>query len=246
MFVVLSYGFAVFAAFAPRTMANLGVHMNARGMTAHAYYRLYRRDPSYQNLYLALNRMVLANRHRQVITYAPQLFESDEYDTIITTINGLMSTAAQNLGDIMYSAVVNEHDRLRTAYLRAHVMRGNYVNALEVFHHDMDMFHDVFRMAEYYVNNPLTTTIPPQTMEVIRSTLGRPSTAFFEMEQLLTRRGFLAFLIPHQSAIYGEFRTAYIRNFERLLHRVQGYNPNDSRIRVARGFVALMKMENMI
>jgi len=241
LFVVTSYGFAMVMAISPQTMANLGTRLDARGMTAHAYYRLYRRDPSPQNLYLAINRMILANRYDQIIAHAPRLFASDQYDDIIAHVNRVLGQDANTLDNRIYSLVANEHDRLRTAYLRAHVMRRNFNEAIEVFWEEIDAFYDVWNDPEIfiYIDNPLAP-IPDAQMENIKNILGRPTRTLLEIWELFGVNGFLVFQPTVLTMIENNF-VAYLRDFDHLLWRVRGYHPTDSRIRVADGFLRLIQ-----
>ena len=83
LFLVLAYGLGIFGFLAPAPMVRLTDEMGLQRAASMFQERVYRRDPTRENIMLALDRFIDADRHNKVIEFAEKLFAYDE-TTLVT------------------------------------------------------------------------------------------------------------------------------------------------------------------
>lgn len=244
LFVVTSYVFALVGFVAPRMMANLGWRMNSMGMVANAYLNMYRWNPTTENLYLAVDRMILANRSSQIVRHAPRLFNADDYDDVIAIVSQAKSEAIDTPSNMIYSFVVNEHDRLRVSYLEALVNRGRFTDAVFVLFDDIDTFYELrIPVYRYVTTGGPRAPLTPAAVEKLKHMLSRPTNAWFKVGELQSHNiDFWLYSAQWVSLMDSDF-LSYINDFAAiwllLSHPDNSHlvDTTDSRFRVADGFM---------
>jgi len=244
--------FAIVGFLSPQVMAGFGVRTGNHNMTASAYHRIYRRNPTYQNLYLSINRMIHAERHRQIVYYSPRLFGSEEYDEIIRAVNATLSKNAP-VHPVLYSAVVNEHDRLRSAYVRSLITRGYFERAIEVYWEESDNFFEIKDTVFSYFAAPPMSTIPAEPKAVMLHLLSRPSRVMLEIwDHYHTNLSFRIFMdaapggLSHLTQIGNDFLYAYVPAFIALRERVRIAGGTEEQLRVANGYITFLQQLDWI
>ena len=93
-------------------------------------HRVYRRDPTIENMYLALNRFIHAGRTDRVIEFSEKFFEHQDHQRIIDHVNNVNWNRTQN--DYIRSIATNERDRLKRAWISALLDRGQNNMAMDI------------------------------------------------------------------------------------------------------------------
>ena len=119
MFLVFSYGIGLFGFLFPNAMIGLSLDLGLARPAAMFQERVYRRDPTAQNMYLALDRNIHARRHNRVIHFSDKFFAHEDMQTVIDQINTFMwnEAIAAGLPPEMRALVSNQLSRLRSAYV---------------------------------------------------------------------------------------------------------------------------------
>jgi len=122
-FVTFSYGIALFGFAFPRAMAQFGDALGAHSSAAMFYERAYKREPTTENLYLVLDRYILARNHRQVVKSGDKFFDMADHDAVIAGVNEyFMERAGENkLNRLRWC---NEKNRLETALIVSLIKTG--------------------------------------------------------------------------------------------------------------------------
>ena len=245
LFVLSSFVLGIVAAISPRTMAHFANRIGNPEMAATFARRVYRRNPTAGNLYMALDAIIASRNNELIVEYSRKLFAHPNGESAIRAVGEFKaSQLPQNMNNQMVSLIANEHDRLRREYVRAHINLGNFDYAVIAFGEDVNFFFD---------NRPFPFTYPlfleqiPQTLRV----LSRPTRTLFTIRQMYEENMFFrAFMDAHHTkwepghAHHGwfhqeiEFFTVYFPQFRDLLHaamRTPEVDNND--LRVAIGFV---------
>lgn len=146
-FAAFSYGLAVFGWIFPRAMVSLSDALGADNAAGMYCERIYNRDKTPENMYLVLDRYILAQNHKKVVTYGNKFLELENSDKancgyckIITRVNSYYEDKAGNSKENLLQWG-NEDSRIKTAYTFALIKTGKSGQARA-------------RLEEWLVNTP--------------------------------------------------------------------------------------------
>lgn len=131
LFLIFSYGIAAFGFLFPGVMLNLSDELGLRGASAMYAQRVYLRNRTGENLYIALDRAILASRHDRVIYLGARFFNYDGHQKIINHINYVKGGYAN---DFEFPFIANERDRLQRARITSLLRQGRDRDALDITH----------------------------------------------------------------------------------------------------------------
>ena len=125
--VLFSYGFGIFAFSFPRVMVDFMDVVGNTRLSAMYMERIYRRNPTPENLYFALDKFIIAQNNSKIIEFGKKLFDLEDenptiFNSIIDQINEFKKESAADFPLILM--IINEDNRLRTAYIQARLARG--------------------------------------------------------------------------------------------------------------------------
>ena len=139
--IAFCYGLGIFAMAFPTLMANFYDNVGNKRLSAMYHERAFERNPTNENLYRVLDKVILHQDHTKVIKYSKKMFELedrdlDAFNKIINDVNAQKRALAGNNELIL--GFVNEDDRLRSAYIRSLVAKGQTDKANTVFERATD------------------------------------------------------------------------------------------------------------
>lgn len=124
-FATFSYGIAVFGWAFPSVMAKLSDSLGVEDVAGMYYERVYNRKSTPENLYMTLDRYILAQNHRKVVTYGSKFLDLDESDKeickyckVIGRVNSHYEEKA-GTSKIKFLQWGNEDSRIKSAYTLA-------------------------------------------------------------------------------------------------------------------------------
>jgi len=130
-FGTLAYGMSIFGLLFPQTMANLNKSLGAHNGAAMFYERMYRANPTTENMYRALDRFIIAQNHNRVIYFFEKFENRDDSQSVINTVNQHgMNQATNDVQRVMWG---NELNRLKTAYINALLQTSRVETARTTF-----------------------------------------------------------------------------------------------------------------
>jgi len=129
-FVIFSYGIAVFGLAFPRVMGKFSDALGAHSSAAMFCEREYNRKPTTENLYIVLDRHILAGNHRRVVKFGDKFFDMADHDAVIVGVNQhFRERAGTNKLNILRWC--NEDNRLKTAITVSLIKTGRAERAAE-------------------------------------------------------------------------------------------------------------------
>ena len=144
--VVTCYAVGIFAFAFPKPMSNFADALGNKSMSAAYHERVYKRDKTNENLYFALDKFIIAEKHGKVITYFEKFYEKAEYASMVVAVSKYKEERATTITDPDVRALVcDEDNRLRVAYIRALVAKHDYINAKGFLVHSGDKILPVFK-----------------------------------------------------------------------------------------------------
>jgi len=134
-FVTFSYGIAAFGLIFPRAMAKFCDTLGAENAAGMYYERVYNRDKTPENLYMVVDRYIMAQNYKKVVTYGSKFLDLEEsnkevcqYCKIIKKVN---SHYEKKAGNNKYKLLqwANEDSRIKSAYTAALINTGKQTRA---------------------------------------------------------------------------------------------------------------------
>lgn len=137
VFSTFSYGLAVFGWIFPHAMISLSDAIGADNAAGMYCERIYNRDKTPENMYMVLDRYILARNHKKIVIFGSKFLELEEsnkvnceYCKIITRVNSYYESKAGNNNNNLLQWG-NEDSRIKTAYAFALIKTGKLVKARE-------------------------------------------------------------------------------------------------------------------
>ena len=138
LFMLFAYGMGMWGFFFPASMMNLTLDLGLANPSAMFAERIYRRDPTIDNMFTALDMNIHAShahhrRHARVIYFSDKFLPHDESDEFLTLVDNHMWDVSQDMHNSFRVRVANTKSRLQSAYVRSMLAKGEYRNVVNFF-----------------------------------------------------------------------------------------------------------------
>jgi len=130
--VVFCYGLGIFAMSFPGAMARFYDTVGDKPLGAMYHERVYKRNPTPENLYTTLDKFIQIKNHDKVIKYSEKMFKHKDYDRTVNNINKFVRDHSKDVPFALELAC-NADNYLRCSYIEALLAKGRKPEANQVF-----------------------------------------------------------------------------------------------------------------
>lgn len=123
---VLALALGGLVLFAPRFVAEKSESLGLENLAVKMYERNYKQDKTIQNLYLLTSKSATYNLDEYVVKYAKELFENQDYQTFIQSIDE--ANYDENATVLANLKMSNTNNRLKTKYVKS-LAKSNFDEA---------------------------------------------------------------------------------------------------------------------
>ena len=168
LFLLFSYGIGMFGFLFPGTMVGFCIDLGLPGAAAMFQERVYRRNPTAENMYMALDRNIHAKRHERVIYFSEKFFLHHDMQQVIDQVNKFMLDSAPPhlYSDEERAFVANQLSRLRSAYVYSLLAVGEYNRVVDFLNYkalDVDLKQPCYAYFTLLGNNSSNITQTQRT-----------------------------------------------------------------------------------
>ena len=111
----------------PKNFGDFFYNLGNSNISAQLYYRAYQKDKDINLCYRALNVSISGNDSQKIIEYYTELERNEDYQDFISSIK--IKYENLNIAVLEKSAILNEEQYLKNAYIKALILTDNQMDA---------------------------------------------------------------------------------------------------------------------